>query len=80
MTNSSTPLNEGRWIEHVPLAGGSRLVTAPVRAMSFWVAVALPFAYLPLLWGDLSGQNAQLFLALLFANAGALLVGHDYNR
>jgi len=53
----------------------------PVRALGFWLAVALPFAYLPMLAGGI-GTEAEFvtFAALVAANAVALLVGHDHRR
>ncbi|MEF8791178.1 MAG: hypothetical protein V5A61_13725 [Haloarculaceae archaeon] len=53
----------------------------PVRAVAFWLAVALPFAYLPMLAGGFGSETELLtFGALLAANTVALLVGHDYQR
>ena len=53
--------------------------TLLVRVVAFWTAVALPFLYLPLLFGGLKG-DAALFGGLLVLNAVALLLGHDYRR
>ncbi|MBB6644993.1 hypothetical protein [Halobellus ruber] len=53
-------------------------LAAPLRFVAFWVAVALPFLYLPLLVGGLEGGQPAAFAALLAANAVALLVGHGY--
>jgi Cu/Ag efflux pump CusA len=50
-----------------------------VRVASFWAAIVLPIAYLPLLTGGLTGSEALLFAALIVANAGAFVVGHDYD-
>ena len=50
-----------------------------VRVASFWVAIVLPVAYLPLLAGGLTGTEALLFAALVVANAGAFVLGHDYD-
>ena len=56
-------------------------VLAPVRVLSFWVAVALPFLYLPLLLTGLETTTVTTaFLALLAANAVALFVGHPHRR
>lgn len=49
-----------------------------VRAVAFWVAVALPFCYLPLLVGGLGGGELTLLAALVVANALALVVGHEH--
>jgi len=56
------------------------VVVAPLRFLSFWAAVALPFLYLPLLVGGLDGQQITVFVALLLVNAVALVVGHEYRR
>jgi hypothetical protein len=56
------------------------VVVAPLRFLAFWAAVALPFLYLPLLVGGLDGQQTTVFVALLLANAVALVAGHEYRR
>jgi hypothetical protein len=48
--------------------------------VAFWVAVGLPFLYLPLLYGGLEGEQWIVFVGLIVANALALLLGHDYRR
>jgi hypothetical protein len=53
-------------------------LAVPIRFVAFWVAVALPFLYLPLLTGGLDGSEPAAFAALLAANAVALVVGHGY--
>ena len=62
----------------------SRLPSAklmvPIRFVGFWLAVALPFAYLPLLVGGLSDWQVPTFLGLFALNLFALVVGHDYGR
>ena len=50
----------------------------PVRFVAFWIAVALPFLYLPLLVGGLQGSEPAVFAALLAVNLVALVVGHGY--
>lgn len=56
-------------------------VLAPVRVVSFWIAVALPFLYLPLLVTGLETPTVTAaFLALLAANAVTLFVGHPHRR
>jgi len=64
-----------------PAAGLSKPVAylaRPIRFVAFWVAVALPFLYLPLLVGGLEGSEPIAFGALLAANVVALVVGHGY--
>jgi len=57
----------------------SKHVVSPIRALSFWIAVALPFLYIPLLAMDLSSRPViGAFLALLLCNAVALLIGHSH--
>jgi hypothetical protein len=59
---------------------GAQLVAAPLRFVGFWLAVALPFLYVPLLVGGLSGGQLQVFVGLLGLNVLALLFGHSYGR
>jgi hypothetical protein len=56
----------------------ARLGLRSVEAVTFWAAVLLPFAYLPLLVGGLNDGELLVFAALVAANALALVVGHDY--
>lgn len=59
----------------------SEILLAPVRRLSFWVAVALPFLYVPMLLIGLGSTARQTaFLALLCCNAVALLLGHSHLR
>lgn len=54
-------------------------VLSPVRVLAFWIAVALPFLYLPLLVTGLENTaTMSAFLALLAANAVTLYVGHSH--
>lgn len=62
------------------VASLSKVVTAAVQAICFWLAVALPLAYLPLLVGGLAGSELVPFGILLAANALSLAVGHDHAR
>lgn len=55
-------------------------VRVPLRATAFWAAIALPFLYLPLLTGGLTQTEFAAFFGLMFANAVALLVGHNHGR
>lgn len=59
---------------------GLKLVTYPVQFAAFWLAVALPFIYLPLLYGGVQGEQAAVFGTLLALNAAALVVGHGHSR
>ena len=62
------------------LASLPSMVTTAVRATAFWLAVALPVAYLPLLAGGVAGNELVPFVALLATNLLALTLGHDYAR
>ncbi|WP_135534678.1 hypothetical protein [Halostella pelagica] len=58
----------------------SSLFTAPIRMISFWMAVALPFLHVPLLLRGLTDPSQTItFLGLLVVNMVALLIGHSYN-
>ena len=58
-----------------PLAG-------PLQFVGFWLSIALPFLYVPLLVETQLQTSAQTatFLALLCLNVLALLVGHSHRR
>ena len=53
-------------------------LAVPVRFVAFWIAVALPFLYLPLLAGGLRGSEPTVLVALLAVNLGALVIGHGH--
>lgn len=56
-------------------------VTSPIQAVAFWVAVVLPFLYVPLLASGLEPAGTMnAFFILLAANAVALLIGHPHLR
>lgn len=68
----------------VPITGdalpdSAASVLAPVRAVAFWSAVALPLAYLPLFATGAVWDLPLLFCALVVLNVAAFLVGHDYD-
>ena len=51
-----------------------------VRGLAFWIAVVLPFIYIPLLVvGIDSVQMLVAFVALVAVNVCALLVGQSYD-
>lgn len=55
-------------------------VLAPLRATSFYAAVALPLAYVPLLVAGLETvPQVTAFAALLALNLLALVVGHGHD-
>jgi hypothetical protein len=67
-------------VQSQPLQHGARLVAAPLRFVAFWAAVALPFLYVPLLFGGLQGSEPLAFGLLLAANALALVIGHGHGQ
>jgi len=56
------------------------LMTGTMKAAAFWAAIAIPTTYPVLLYSGLDGGTGQLFVGLLFANALALALGHNYKR
>ncbi|WP_458188088.1 hypothetical protein [Haladaptatus sp. NG-WS-4] len=55
-----------------------RKLFTPVQFLSFWLAVALPFVYLPLLYHE--PLTTGMFGILLVLNLVAVVVGHGYGR
>lgn len=56
-------------------------VLSPVRMVSFWVAVSIPFLYLPLVAVGIDTTfEIAAFLSLVVVNVAALRLGHSYNR
>ncbi len=55
------------------------LIVKPLRVLSFWSAVCLPFLYLPLLGRGLE-TDAQIgvFMSLVALNLVVLITGHTY--
>lgn len=52
-----------------------------IQLAAFWVAVALPFLYLPLLITGVQTPGERSALAAMLAvNVMALYVGHDYRQ
>lgn len=81
MSNSSSSASRLRELaQSSSLQHSARLVAAPLRFVGFWAAIALPFLYLPLLFGGLAGQEALVFGFLLATNALALVVGHSHGQ
>lgn len=58
----------------------SRALARSVEAVAFWLAIALPFLYFPLVLNGFTDQEAVAFAVLLAVNAVALVVGHDHRR
>lgn len=75
-------------VTSVPLSGTAkgaanwqrRWFITPIRLVSFWTAVVLPFLYIPLVVAGLDSTSDISGLAVLVAlNLVALLLGHNYN-
>lgn len=88
MSNSSAPAHDEsvgviqRIVETSPstLQTGLELLGAPIQFLAFWLAVTLPFLYLPLLVRGLQGEQVTVFVTLLALNLAALVVGHGHGR
>jgi hypothetical protein len=67
---------------HGALRGALRTATGWIQwlvvAVSFWIAIALPLAYLPLLATGITGGEALLFAGLIGTNGVAFVVGHGH--
>ncbi|USZ72622.1 hypothetical protein [Natronosalvus halobius] len=50
-----------------------------LRVASFWTAIVLPIAYLPILAIGSDGTRTGLFVTLLAVHLVALYVGHAHN-
>lgn len=50
-----------------------------LQATAFWSAVVMPFLYVPLLLGGLTGSEFSTFVALLLVNALVLVLGHNHH-
>ncbi len=55
-------------------------LTTPIQFVGFWMAVALPFLYVPLLLDGLAGAELTIFLSLLACHVLALFAGHSYGQ
>lgn len=53
----------------------------PIRRIGFWIAIVLPFLYVPLLATGLStAAETMTFLGLVTVNLVALYVGHAHQQ
>ena len=50
-----------------------------LQATAFWSAVVMPFLYVPLLLGGLTGSEFPTFVALVLVNATVLVIGHGHD-
>lgn len=63
------------------LANMQHTLSRIVRATAFWIAVLLPFLYVPLLLHGISGRDEQTaFVGMVVLNVCAFVVGHGYRR
>ncbi|ESP87799.1 hypothetical protein [Candidatus Halobonum tyrrellensis] len=82
MTPSTVPSSLVRTVDRLKEAVPAVADALPLHALGFYAAIAAPFLYLPLLGGrgGLTAEEAPLFVALLAANVGALVLGQEYHR
>ena len=79
VSNSSVTELVARVDDSVPSVGHSLL--APIRGIAFWITIALPFLYVPLLASGLQSSAVRLvFVVLVSCNVVTLLVGHSHAR
>jgi hypothetical protein len=58
-----------------------KLLAQPIRRVSFWAAIVLPFMHLSLLTVGLDSRSMLIaFGTLVVLNVLALYVGHQYGR
>ena len=50
-----------------------------LQAVAFWIAVVLPLAYLPVLYGAISLPGLESLFVLLVVHVGCVIVGHDHS-
>jgi hypothetical protein len=81
MSTSESPFTTGLDLDGEAVASALRYsVIDPLRALSFWTAVLLPLAYLPLVTNGLTTGETSVLLALVVANVVALVLGHGHAR
>lgn len=86
MSTNSPPLwplagvSPARLADHLRRGARTALdhVLPLLQATAFWSAVVMPFLYVPLLLGGLTGSEFPTFVALLLVNAAVLVVGHGH--
>ena len=80
--SSASPIGVDRLRESVGFDAQSlqAVVTTPVRFVGFWVAVLLPFVYVPLLFTELQGATMSAFLALITVHVVSLVLGKQYKQ
>lgn len=78
MSTNESPFTTG--LDGEAAATLRHAVVEPLRALSFWTAVLLPLAYLPLVANGLGPGETTVLLVLVVANAAALVLGHGHAR
>lgn len=81
MSTRESPFTAGLDLDGEAVGAALRhAVVDPLRALSFWTAVLLPLAYLPLVANGLGNGETSVLFALVVVNAAALVVGHGHAR
>lgn len=74
--SSSSITDPGAFLGVVRERSVPALLVRPVKRLSFWAAIVLPFIHLPLLATGLDSQSMTVaFLALVALNVVAILLG-----
>lgn len=79
---SSSSITDPRSLrETVSTLSVPRLLARPVKQLSFWAAIVLPFMHLSLLWTGLdSASMTAAFVGLVALNICTLYLGHTHGR
>ena len=81
MSTNESPSTAGLTIDGEAVGAALRhAVVDPLRALSFWTAVLLPLAYLPLVANGLGNGEMSVLASLVAVNAAALVIGHGHER
>jgi hypothetical protein len=81
MSTRESPFTAGLDLDGEAVGSALRhAVFDPLQALSFWTAVLLPLAYLPLVADGLGAGEPTVLLALVVVNAAALVLGHGHAR
>jgi len=81
MSTRESPFTAGFDLDGEAVGSALRYaVFDPLQALSFWTAVLLPLAYLPLVANGLGDGETSVLFALVLTNAAALVLGHGHAR
>ena len=76
-----SPVTKDRLVETLSAQFRATPLTTPIEMMSFWLAIALPFLYLPLLVTGVTSNGELLsILVLLGLNVVSLVIGHGHRN